>query len=287
MRVVATGGELWAALEDRPGGGIGFVPTMGALHEGHAALLAAARAGSGTVVASIFVNPLQFGPGEDYDHYPRSEGRDLNLASDLGVDVVFRPAVSEIYPAGRSDMVSVSAGRLGTVLEGASRPGHFDGVLTVVAKLFNLVRPDRAWFGQKDAQQIALVKRMVRDLGFPLEIQTCPTVRASDGLAISSRNRLLSPEERARATVLHRALLAGRAALDGGAGAADAEAAMAATVSSEPEVTLDYARVVDPNTFDAPAQPGPALIVGAVRIAGIRLIDNLPWPAPGSNEGAG
>lgn len=287
MRVVATGGELRAALEDRPGGGIGFVPTMGALHEGHAALLAAARAGSGMVVASIFVNPLQFGPGEDYDHYPRSEGRDLSLASDLGVDVVFRPTVSEIYPAGRSDMVSVSAGRLGTVLEGASRPGHFDGVLTVVAKLFNLVRPDLAWFGQKDAQQLALVKRMVRDLGFPLEIHTCPTVRASDGLAISSRNRLLSPEERARATVLHEALLAGRAALDRGAGAAGAEAAMAETVSSEPEVTLDYARVVDPNTFDVPAQHGPALIVGAVRIATIRLIDNLPWPAPGSNRGAG
>lgn len=272
--------ELRGALEAGPGGEIGFVPTMGALHQGHFALAAAARSRSEVVVLSIFVNPLQFGPGEDYDDYPRAEDRDLELAAQAGVDVVFRPATSEIYPRDRPGMVTVSAGALGTVLEGAARPGHFDGVLTVVAKLFNLVRPDGAWFGQKDAQQIALVKRMVADLRFPLEIHVCPTVRGPDGLAVSSRNALLSSGERIRATVLHRALLGGRAALERGTGAAAAEGAMSEIVTSEPGVTLDYARVVDPDTFDAPRYGGPALIVGAVRIGATRLIDNLLLPRP-------
>ncbi len=284
MKVVAAVDELRRALEAGPRRAVGFVPTMGALHQGHLALAAAARTGSEMVVLSIFVNPLQFGPGEDYVGYPRAEGRDLDLAAQAGVDVVFRPAVSEIYPPGHPGMVTVSAGPLGAVLEGAARPGHFDGVLTVVAKLFNLVRPDGAWFGQKDAQQLALVKRMVTDLRFPVEIHACPTVRAPDGLAISSRNAYLSSEERVRATVLHRALLAGRAALESGNGAGAAEDAMAATVSSEPGVALDYARVVDPDTFDAPKDGGPALIAGAVRVGATRLIDNLLWPSPGGEE---
>ncbi len=281
MRVVAAVGDLRGVLEAGSRGRVGFVPTMGALHEGHLALLTAARSTSEVVVLSIFVNPLQFGPGEDYVGYPRSEGRDLELAARAGVDVVFRPATSEIYPPNRPGMVTVSAGRLGTVLEGAARPGHFDGVLTVVAKLFNLVRPDGAWFGQKDAQQLALVKRMVADLRFPLEIHACPTVRAPDGLAISSRNALLSSGERIRATVLHRALLAGRAALERGSGAGVAEGAMSGIVTSEPGVSLDYARVVDPDTFGAPQHGGPALVAGAVRIGATRLIDNLQFPRPG------
>ncbi len=272
-------GELRGALEAAPQGAIGLVPTMGALHEGHLALVAAARANSRVVVLSIFVNPLQFGPGEDYDGYPRAEHRDLELANQTGVDVVFHPGMSEIYHSDLSDMVTVSAGPLGTVLEGASRPGHFDGVLTVVAKLFNLVRPDGAWFGQKDAQQLALVKRMVTDLRFPVDIHACPTVRAPDGLAISSRNALLSSEQRGRAAVLHRALLAGCAALDRGSEAGEAGDVMAGIVASEPGVELDYARVVDPVTFGAPQHGGPALLVGAVRIGATRLIDNLQWPA--------
>ncbi|CAN5362997.1 pantoate--beta-alanine ligase [soil metagenome] len=285
MRVAAAVDELRGALEAGPRGSVGFVPTMGALHEGHLALVAAARARSEVVVLSIFVNPMHFGPGEDYDGYPRAEGRDLELAAQAGVDVVFRPVTSDIYPPNQPGMVTVSAGPLGTVLEGAARPGHFDGVLTVVAKLFNLIRPDQAWFGQKDAQQLALVKRMVTDLRFPVEIHACPTVRAPDGLAISSRNAYLSSEERVRATVLHRALLAGRAALERGTGAGAAESAMAALVSSEPGVTLDYARVVDPVTFGAPQHGGPALVAGAVQVGATRLIDNLLWPLSGG-EGA-
>jgi len=270
-----------------PGANLGFVPTMGALHEGHVALLAAARAASEVVVVSIFVNPLQFGPEEDYEGYPRAQEHDLEVAKEAGADVVFRPAVSEIYPVDRSAMVTVSAGPLGKVLEGASRPGHFDGVLTVVAKLFNLVRPDGAWFGEKDAQQLALVKRMVRDLGFSVKIHACPTVRAADGLAISSRNAYLSPQERGRATVLLRALLAGRTALDRGRGPVGAEHVMEATLSSEPGVMLDYARVVDPATFGAAAENGPALLAGAVRVGTTRLIDNLLWPGPETGKGAG
>ncbi len=276
--------ELRRVLGAGPRGWIGFVPTMGALHEGHLALVEAARARSDVVVLSIFVNPLQFGPGEDYNGYPRTEGRDFELAAQAGVDVVFRPATSEVYPPGHPGMVTVSAGPLGTLLEGAVRPGHFDGVLTVVAKLFNLVRPDGAWFGRKDAQQLALVKRMVADLRFPVEIHSCPTVRAPDGLAISSRNAYLSSEERVRAAVLHRALLAGRTALDRGFGAGAAESAMAGIVSSEPGVTLDYARVVDPDTFGAPQHGGPALVAGAVRVGATRLIDNLLWPLPDGED---
>lgn len=284
MRVVAAGYELRGALETGRSGRIGLVPTMGALHDGHMALIAAARSKSEVVVLSIFVNPLQFGPGEDFDRYPRAEEHDLRLAAQGGVDVVFRPPTSEIYSPDRSAMVTVNAGPLGNVLEGAARPGHFDGVLTVVAKLFNLVRPDGAWFGRKDAQQLALVKRMVADLKFHVEIHACPTVRAADGLAISSRNALLSPPERRWATVLHRALLAGRAALEGGARAEAVEEAMAGVVARERAASLDYVRVVDPDTFGAPRNGGPALLVGAIRVGATRLIDNLLWPS-GAGEG--
>ncbi len=283
MKVLATVDELRSALRATPGD-IGLVPTMGALHEGHLALVRAARARSEIVVLSIFVNPLQFGPGEDYGAYPRAEDRDVELAARAGVDVVFTPATAEIYRSDRSDMVTVNAGPLGSVLEGASRPGHFDGVLTVVAKLFNLVLPGGAWFGQKDAQQLALVRRMVADLRFPVNIHACPTVRAPDGLAISSRNAFLSSSERERSTVLHLALSAGRTALERGMGAGAAEDAMTGLVTSEPGVTLDYARVVDPASFGAPQPGGPALVVGAVRVGDTRLIDNLVWASPDGEE---
>ncbi|MBM7168370.1 pantoate--beta-alanine ligase, partial [Streptomyces sp. G44] len=188
------------------------VMTMGALHDGHASLIRAARRAAGPdgeVVVTVFVNPLQFGAGEDLDRYPRTLDADVKIAEQAGADAVFAPAVDEVYPGGEPQ-VRVSAGPMGTVLEGATRPGHFDGMLTVVAKLLHLTGPDVALFGQKDAQQLALIRRMVRDLDFPVEIVGVPTVREDDGLALSSRNRYLSPEERRTALALSRALFAGR-----------------------------------------------------------------------------
>jgi len=231
----------------------GLVPTMGALHAGHRALLRRARAECDEVVMSLFVNPAQFGPGEDFDRYPRDEGRDRAIAAEEGVDRIFAPAVAEMYPDGFSTTVSVGA--LGTVFEGAHRPGHFDGVATVVLKLVSLLRPDAAYFGQKDAQQLAVIRRMTADLGLGVDIRAVETVREDDGLALSSRNAYLSPEERRRAPSLHRAL----------------EARDPAIVEGD----VDYLAVVDADTFaQVEARPG-ALVIGAARFGSTRLIDNI------------
>jgi pantoate--beta-alanine ligase len=232
---------------------VGLVATMGALHNGHRALLRRARAECDEVVMSLFVNPAQFGPGEDFDRYPRDEVRDRAVAAEEGVDRVYAPTVAEMYPKGFSTTVSV--GGLGTIFEGAHRPGHFDGVATVVLKLFNVVRPDVAYFGQKDAQQLAVIRRMTADLGLGVEIRAVETVREDDGLALSSRNAYLSPDERRRAATLHRAL-AGR---DPGLVEGD----------------VDYLAVVDADTF-AEVEPRPgALVIGAARFGSTRLIDNI------------
>ena len=273
MKVLRSGAELRNALDGhrRDGKRIGFVATMGALHEGHLSLVTAARKNADIVVLSIFVNPLQFGPAEDLAAYPRDEDRDLGLAEAAGVDVAFLPSVHEMYPEGQSTTVDV--GPLGTLLEGVDRPGHFDGVATVVAKLFNMVRPDVAFFGQKDAQQVAVVHQMTRDLSFPIEIRVEPTVREADGLALSSRNAYLTPAERSKATALHRALLEGAAALSSG-GPEQAEKNMWELLVTE-GLDPSYARAVDPVTFAAPGPGGPVLLVIAARLGSTRLIDNL------------
>jgi pantoate--beta-alanine ligase len=275
VSVVRSAGELKRALADRRGPGltVGFVPTMGALHEGHMSLVEAARTRCDVVVVSVFVNPLQFGPGEDFAAYPRDEDRDVEVLSAAGADLVFIPSVDEMYPEGAT---TVSVGALGDVLEGAHRPGHFDGVCTVVAKLFHLVAPDVAFFGQKDAQQVAVIKKMVRDLNFAVEIAVCPIVREPDGVAMSSRNSYLSPRDRERATALYRALLAGRAALEGGAGLETVEKEMMKTLDNE-GVEPDYARAVDPDTFAVPKQRDRMLLAVAARFGPARLIDNLLW----------
>jgi pantoate--beta-alanine ligase len=252
---------------------IGFVPTMGALHNGHLSLVKAAKETSDFVVLSIFVNPLQFGPSEDLSRYPRDEQRDLDLARAEGVDIAFVPTTEEMYPSDRS--TDVIERTISEPLEGVSRPGHFDGVATVVAKLFNQVLPDRAFFGQKDAQQVAVIRRMVRDLSWPVEVVVCPTIRESDGVAMSSRNAYLGSADRQRATALFRALTAGRMALEAGAGAEGAEAAMVEVLASSEGIELDYARAVDPETFDGPKPGGPVLLAVAARVGPARLIDNL------------
>jgi pantoate--beta-alanine ligase len=272
MKIVRSARELRAALDGgRATGTVGFVPTMGALHEGHLSLIRAARATTGVVVVSIFVNPLQFGPNEDFDAYPRAEATDLEFARAEGADVVFVPAVEEIYPKG--DSTIVSAGALGAILEGEDRPGHFDGVCTVVAKLFNLVGPDVAFFGQKDAQQAAVIKRMVTDLHFDLEIVVGPTVREADGLALSSRNRYLTEEQRHQATALYEALRLGAELVD--------KQELEATeknmwdLISERGLLPGYARVVDPDTFTPALPDGSKLLVVAAKLGNTRLIDNL------------
>lgn len=250
---------------------LGFVPTMGALHEGHLSLIRTARAECDVVVVSIFVNPTQFGPNEDFASYPRSEEDDLAHAREAGADYCFLPSVEEMYPPGAASTVSV--GELGAILEGADRPGHFDGVATVVAKLFNIVQPHRAYFGHKDAQQIAVVKQMVRDLYFDVDIVVGTTVRESDGLAMSSRNVYLSAEERARATSLHDALRAGAEAARSD-GIDIAEKVMWELLVDR-GVEPSYARAVDPETFRDPDPSGPILLVIAARVGTTRLIDNL------------
>ena len=273
MIVPRTAAELQETLEPfrRSGAVIGFVPTMGALHEGHLSLLRAARSAADVVVLSIFVNPLQFGPHEDLARYPRDEERDLELAEDEKVDVAFLPTVEEMYPPG--SQVRVSAGALGDILEGAHRPGHFDGVCTVVAKLFNMVEPDLAFFGQKDAQQAIVIETMVRDLSYRTQVVVRPTVRESDGLALSSRNAYLSEEGRAAATSLYRALRAGAELVSARYPAPDVEARMDEVLARE-DVEVDYARVVRATDLE-PWTSGPALLLVAGRIDGTRLIDNI------------
>ena len=251
------------------------VMTMGALHQGHAALIRAARehvGPAGTVLLTIFVNPLQFGAGEDLDRYPRTLEADLELAEAAGADLVFAPPVEQVYPGGEPQ-VRLSAGPMGSRYEGAARPGHFDGMLTVVAKLLQLTRPDLAFFGEKDGQQLALVKRMAQDLNFPVEIVGVPTVREPDGLAMSSRNRFLSEQDRASALHLSQALFAGREA----AGAGPAAVRAAAAKLLDP-LDVDYLALVDPAGFteiDREDYRGEALLAVAARIGSTRLIDNV------------
>lgn len=259
-------------------GGLGFVPTMGFLHEGHLSLVRRAREECGAVAVSIFVNPTQFAPNEDFSRYPRDMERDLALLRDAGCDVVFTPGVAEMYPPGSVTSVEVSA--VTDTLEGAVRPGHFRGVATVVAKLFNIVQPTRAYFGQKDAQQCVVIRRMARDLDMPLEVVVCPTVREPDGLAMSSRNVYLQPDERRAATVLSRALDAAAAAHR--AGERDAgrlRAAMDALLAAEPLAEPEYVSVADPETLaELETVHGGALLSLAVRFGRTRLIDNALLP---------
>jgi pantoate--beta-alanine ligase len=271
MKVVRTAAELRTELHSRGGARVGFVPTMGALHAGHLSLVKAARSDCDMVVLSIFVNPLQFGPREDFSAYPRDEGRDLKLAEGEGVDIVFAPATDEMYPPGRSTVLTVGA--LGEVLEGADRPGHFDGVATVVATLFNIVRPDAAYFGQKDAQQVAVIKQLIRDLAFGIDLVVCQIVREPDGLAMSSRNAYLAPEQRTQATALHRALVLG-AEVIGSEGPEGAEKRMWELLLGE-GVQPSYTRAVDPDSFGPPQDGMDVLLVIAAKVGATRLIDNM------------
>ncbi len=256
-------------------GPVAVVMTMGALHEGHATLVRRARERAATVLVTIFLNPLQFGAGEDLAKYPRTIDADLELLAAEGVDVVLAPAPDVVYPDGDPG-ITVSAGGLGEVLEGASRPGHFDGVLTVVAKLLHLVRPDLAYFGQKDAQQLLLIRRMVRDLDFPTEVVAVPTVREADGLAMSSRNTHLTAFDREIALTLSRALDAGRSAAAEGASAV--RRAARDVLVSEPLCRVDYLALAHPTTLDDVPEwySGHALLAVAARIGSTRLIDNVP-----------
>ncbi len=262
------------AVRDGLSGTVGVVMTMGALHEGHAALVRQARRSCDTVIVTIFLNPLQFGPNEDLAKYPRTFDADLELCTREGVDLVFAPGPDVVYPDG-DPRVRVSAGRLGEVLEGRSRPGHFDGVLTVVAKLLNLTRPDVAYFGQKDAQQLLLIRRMVRDLDMGCQVLAVPTVREADGLAMSSRNAYLTALDREVALTLVRALRAGRAAAPEGASAV--RRAARDVLVREPLVLVDYLVLVHPETLeDVPEwYRGEALLALAARVGTTRLIDNV------------
>jgi pantoate--beta-alanine ligase len=261
------------------GRSVGFVPTMGALHEGHASLVRRARDERDIVVASIFVNPMQFDDPADLAGYRRDEERDLSVLRDLGVDLAFVPGVEEMYPRGEPE-VTVDPGPLGDRFEGESRPGHFRGVATVVAKLFHAVGRCAAYFGEKDAQQLAVIRAMVRGLGFPVELVACPTIREPDGLAMSSRNGRLSPEQREAAGCLFLALSeAAELARGGERDTARLVAAMAREVGATPQARLDYAAVVDDETFeDVATVAGPARALVAARFGDVRLIDNLRLP---------
>jgi pantoate--beta-alanine ligase len=269
---------------------IGFVATMGFLHAGHISLVTRAREECGFVTASIFVNPLQFGPAEDLDAYPRDLDHDVGELERAGADLVFAPTSEEMYPAGLPE-VTVDPGPLGDRLEGASRPGHFRGVCTVVSKLFCLVGPSRAYFGEKDAQQLAVIRRLVRDLDLPVEVVGCRTVRESDGLALSSRNGYLTTEERDAATCLYEALARAAWLAEGGEGDAHVlRAEMAKRIGMEPLARLDYVAVVDDETWDEVDRiRGPSRALVAARFAKARLIDNVPLrpPSVGDNPPEG
>jgi pantoate--beta-alanine ligase len=295
--VARTIAETRAALRSLPRP-LGFTPTMGALHEGHLSLVDAAKRRCASVAGSVFVNPTQFGQGEDFDRYPRDEARDLSLFEDRGVDLVFVPSPSEMYPHGFATGVRV-IGPLTEAYEGAARPGHFDGVALVVTKLLDIVQPDVLFLGQKDAQQLAVVRRLVRDLDLPVDAVGVPTAREPDGLAISSRNAYLTPEQRAVAPSLHGALLAGRAA-SGAPTATPKEVVVAATTAllmpavplgetervaalrdeaspAAPRFDLDYLAIVDADTFQPQSTLGPrSLLIAAAHLGPTRLIDNVP-----------
>jgi pantoate--beta-alanine ligase len=266
--------ESTADLSRRRGeliGPVALVPTMGALHEGHRMLVRAARERAASVVVSVFVNPTQFGPGEDFDRYPRTWDADLAALAEEGADLVFHPGVDEVYPPGALG-VTVQPGPVGEILEGAIRPGHFAGVLTVVAKLFGLVRPDVAFFGEKDYQQLTLIRAMARELALGVEVIGVPVVREDDGLALSSRNRYLAPDQRAAALAISAALRAGAAAGPGGAAAV--LAAAAAVLDAEPTLVPDYLELTDPDLGPAPAG-GAARLLVAARAGTTRLLDNV------------
>ena len=296
MIVARTIAETRAALRSLPRP-LGFIPTMGALHEGHLSLAAAAKLRCASFAGSIFVNPAQFGQGEDFDAYPRDEARDFSLLENRGVDLVFAPAAAEMYPDCFATSVHVR-GPLAESYEGASRPGHFDGMALVVTKLLDIVQPDVLFLGEKDAQQLAVVRRFVRDLDLPAEVVGVPTVREPDGLAMSSRNAYLTAEQRAMAPDLYRALLAGRAAA-GAPAATLKDVVVAATTAlllpaapmgvaervaalrgeappAAPRFDLDYLAIVDPDTFQPESILGPrSLLIAAARLGAMRLIDNI------------
>lgn len=277
MKICKTIVDMRAACEAarRAGKRLGFVPTMGALHEGHLSLVRAAKGGCDVVVASIFVNPTQFGAGEDLAKYPRTFEQDRELLEREGVAMLFAPSVEEMYPAGAMTWVTVDG--LSDKLDGRSRPGHFRGVTTVVAKLFHIVDPDAAFFGQKDAAQVAIIRRMVRDLKFPMEIVACPIVREADGLAMSSRNAYLDPEERRQALVLHGSLMRVKKLFE--AGERSAEELIAAgceEIAGEKSVRLDYFEIVNPESLDPVENVrSGALVAVAAFVGTTRLIDNI------------
>lgn len=277
MEIIRTVADMKAraAAWKAEGLSIGLVPTMGSLHEGHESLMDAARAASDRVVVSVFVNPIQFGPGEDYEAYPRDLERDARICERHGVDVVFHPEVDDMYTPAHNTFVVMET--LTDSLCGASRPGHFRGVCTVVTKLFNIVQPHRAFFGQKDAQQLAIIKRMVADLNMNVTVVGCPIVREADGLAKSSRNAYLSAEERQAALVLSRAIFAGKAAVEAGErDAAALKALMGGIIEAEPLARIDYVEVVDGVTMQPTDAIGAmALVAMAVYIGSTRLIDNF------------
>lgn len=259
---------------------VGYVPTMGALHDGHATLIRRAREQNDVVVLSIFVNPLQFGPNEDYDRYPRTLSADAVLAAEAGVDIIFAPSPEEMYPGG-NPRITVVSGKLGTLFEGKTRPGHFDGVLTVVNKFFNILTPLaggslNAYFGQKDAQQLALIQRMVKDFNHSVTIKPVPIVRADDGLALSSRNQYLNPQERQAALVLSRTLATLREKYITGTFSPQDLQAARDTINSTDGVRLDYLEVIDPDTFEEPTTDrARVLALVAAYVGNTRLIDNM------------
>jgi pantoate--beta-alanine ligase len=282
MEVICRVAELKLQIKQpkRQGKTVGFVPTMGFLHEGHLSLLRQAKTAQDIVVASIFVNPLQFGPDEDYAAYPRELPRDSRLAAGAGVDILFVPSVEELYPDGfRRILTSVEVREVSDVLCGASRPGHFRGVATVVAKLFNIVEPDTAYFGQKDAQQVVVIKQMVQDLNMNVQIVTLPIVREADGLAMSSRNTYLNPAERQAALVLSKALQMAEIKLRcGDRNARRIVESMHDLIASEPAARVDYIAICDPASLaEMPVVDRPALVAVAARIGNTRLIDNFLW----------
>lgn len=280
MHIISSAAEMTAFSKaaQRAGKRVGFVPTMGALHEGHLSLVRAARAHSDVVVVSIFVNPTQFGPNEDFAKYPRSFDNDKAMLEGEGADCIFSPSVEEMYPPGATTWVTVEG--LSEKLDGRSRPGHFRGVTTVVSKLFNIVQPELAFFGQKDAAQAAIIRKMVRDLNFDVQIMVCPIVRESDGLAMSSRNAYLNPEQRGQATVLHRSLECVQALMKQGENNAEKLISYGKqTIAKESSVQLDYFEIVHPDTL-APVSDVAhgALVAVAAYLGTTRLIDNLLVP---------
>lgn len=275
MRVARTIAETRAFVKAARSGGhtIGLVPTMGAFHAGHLSLMQRARADEDVVVVSLFVNPIQFAPGEDFEAYPRDFDRDARMAAEAGVDLVFAPPVEEMYP--RPSLTTVRVRELTEGLCGACREGHFDGVTTVCLKLFSIVQPDRAYFGEKDYQQLQVIRRMVQDLNLPLTIVGLPTLREPDGLAMSSRNQYLTEAERAAAPALRRALLAGAEAARKGATGPEAVTVVAAHLAAEPLFTPQYIAAVDPESLAPVTGSGPMVLAAAAHLGRARLIDNV------------